>query len=173
MIDLFKNWINTLLMLGIFVIILQLIIPNTNLKKYINSLVGLLVIVTILSPIYDVFKNGGFNENLELVISNIDEFTKQDQKNSDAQDNIQSELIISSMKDKIKENISQKFITQGIQVESVKTEISKDYEVISISIYFEKNIMSTKKDKINRVVDSIKEEYDIDYSNISIVEEGI
>ena len=35
MIEIFKNWIVSMLCIGIFTTIIQLIIPKTNLKKYI------------------------------------------------------------------------------------------------------------------------------------------
>lgn len=176
MIEVFKNWINTLLMLGIFVIILQLIIPNTNLKKYINTLIGVLVIVTILSPVYDIFKNGNLDESLEVVISNIDEFTKENKtsNNVDADSSdIQNELIISSMQEKVKENILNKFNEKNIEISNIKVVISKTYEITNIDIYINEEIMNDKKYNVNQIIENIKEEYEIDYSKISVVGEVI
>ncbi len=175
MIDVFKNWINTLLMLGIFVIILQLIIPNTNLKKYINTLIGILVIATIISPVYDIFKNGNLDEGLEVVISNIDEFTKESKLESinENYSDIQNELIISSMQEKIKENITNKFREKDIEILNAKVSISKKYEITNIDVYINKDIISSRKNEVNQIIENIKEEYEIDYSKISVVGEVI
>ena len=46
MVDILKNWITTMLCIGIFLTFIQMIVPNTNLKKYIYSLIGVVTIIT-------------------------------------------------------------------------------------------------------------------------------
>lgn len=169
MIELFKNWINTLLMLGIFITILQLVIPNTNLKKYVNSLIGIVVIVTIISPVYDIFKNGNLEENLNLVLANIDSVKPENTVN--VNDNIQNKLLVNSMQDKIKENIEEKLKNEDIVASNIRVDVSEKYEISSIEIIFNEKLDNTKKEKINKIVKNIKEEYEIEYSKISVLEE--
>lgn len=169
MIELFKNWINTLLMLGIFITILQLVIPNTNLKKYVNSLIGIVVIVTIISPVYDIFKNGNLEENLNLVLANMD--SVKPENTVKVNDNIQNKLLVNSMQDKIKENIEEKLKNEDIVASNIRVDVSEKYEISSIEIIFNEKLDNTKKEKINKIVKNIKEEYEIEYSKISVLEE--
>ena len=53
MVDILKNWITTMLCIGIFLTFIQMIVPNTNLKKYIYSLIGVVTIITLILPAYN------------------------------------------------------------------------------------------------------------------------
>ena len=58
MLDTFRNWINMILALGILFTVIRIIVPNTKLKKYIYSLMGIVTIIVILSPVINLVKNG-------------------------------------------------------------------------------------------------------------------
>ena len=77
MLDSFKNYINLLLCLGIFVTILQLIIPKNSSRKYIYSFVGIIMIIGILSPVINFLKNGDVKTQISEVLSNFDEYNDQ------------------------------------------------------------------------------------------------
>ena len=67
-----KEYISTIIYVAIFSIILELILPNSKLKKYITSLIGLLVVITVSTPVINFLKN----EDVILAISTaIDEIT--------------------------------------------------------------------------------------------------
>ena len=73
MIESFKLWINSMLCIGIFVLFIKLIIPNNNLKKYIYSLIGIITIVTVISPVMDLLNDDSIETSLNQVINNISE----------------------------------------------------------------------------------------------------
>ena len=71
MIEIFRNWIVSMLCLGILVVIVQLVIPRTNLRKYIYSLVGVIMVITIVSPIVDLLKSGNVKSSIDNVLNSI------------------------------------------------------------------------------------------------------
>ena len=56
MLDTFRNWINMILALGILFTVIRIIVPNTKLKKYIYSLMGIVTIIVILNPVINLIK---------------------------------------------------------------------------------------------------------------------
>ena len=74
MLENFKSYINTLLCLGIFIKILQLIIPKNKSRKYIYSLTGIIMIITVISPIVNLLKNEKIEAGINQVLSNIDSY---------------------------------------------------------------------------------------------------
>ena len=56
-VEIFKSWISSMLCIGIFIAFVQLMMPKTNLKKYIYSLIGIVTILTVVSPIINMFEN--------------------------------------------------------------------------------------------------------------------
>ncbi|MBR5227255.1 MAG: stage III sporulation protein AF [Clostridia bacterium] len=61
-----KNYIISILYISAFAILLELFIPKNKIKKYISAMMSMLVILTIASPLLNVFKG----DNLEDAIDN-------------------------------------------------------------------------------------------------------
>ena len=78
MIEIFKNWIVSMLCIGIFTTIIQLIIPKTNLKKYIYTLIGIVTITVIISPVIDMFKSNSMEDSVSEVLA---KFSNTNDKN--------------------------------------------------------------------------------------------
>ena len=173
MIEIFRNWINMLLCLGIFTTILQLVMPKNKLRKYIYSLIGIVTIITIASPFINFFENKEMDVALKQVISNIDEneFENIDeQKYKDLNQDVVKESFISSLKLDIESKLS------SIGVGVIKSDIflDSDYNIEKIEINIKK--IDNKNIEISSVTDVVKyinEEYDVDFSRIIVVEEGI
>jgi stage III sporulation protein AF len=76
----FKNWILNITAVVIFITIIELIFPNSSMKKYIKMIVGLLVILVIINPMLeiidgkfqleeDIFKASSSIQKQELVLN--------------------------------------------------------------------------------------------------------
>lgn len=172
MIDLFKNWISVLLCLGIFVTIIRLVIPKNNLRKYIYSLIGIITIISLVSPLIDIFKNNDMQDSIKSVISNLDE---QENINVDTEkySNVKEEAVKKSFIQSIKNDVKSKLEDKSIGVKSVDVFISDNYDIEKIEINIEK--IDTSKASISSVTQIVKyinEEYDIGYSKIEVIEEG-
>lgn len=172
MIDLFRNWISVLLCLGIFVTIIKLVIPKNNLRKYIYSLIGIITIIALVSPLIDIFKNNDMQDSIKSVLSNLDE---QENVNVDTEkySNVKEEAVKKSFIQSIKNDVKSKLEGKSIVVKSVDVFISDNYDIEKIEINIEK--IDTSKASISSVTQIVKyinEEYDIGYSKIEVIEEG-
>lgn len=172
MIDLFRNWISVLLCLGIFVTIIRLVIPKNNLRKYIYSLIGIITIIALVSPLIDIFENNDMQDSIKSVLSNLDE---QENVNVDTEkySNVKEEAVKKSFIQSIKNDVKSKLEGKSIVVKSVDVFISDNYDIEKIEINIEK--IDTSKASISSVTQIVKyinEEYDIGYSKIEVIEEG-
>lgn len=174
MIDLFKNWISILLCLGIFITIIKLVIPKNNLRKYIYSLIGIVTIIALISPVIDIFKNGEMQDSLKSVLSNIDNIENLDTDvNTNKYSNIKDEAVRNSFIQSIKVDVKSKIEAKNIDVKNVNVFVSDNYDIEKIEINIEK-IDTSKADisSVTKIVQYINEEYDIGYSKIEVIEEG-
>ena len=170
MIDLFRNWISVLLCLGIFVTIIRLVIPKNNLRKYIYSLIGIITIIALVSPLIDIFKNNDMQDSIKSVLSNLDE---QENVNVDTEkySNVKEEAVKKSFIQSIKNDVKSKLEGKSIVVKSVDVFISDNYDIEKIEINIEK--IDTSKASISSVTQIVKyinEEYDIGYSKIEVIQ---
>ncbi len=148
LIEFISQWIKSISMIFIIVSIIELVIPNSNLKKYVNMFIGLLIIIAIITPIVNLL-DSNYDIEKEVFKNIIEGVEIQNINNEDillAQEKQIKELYINRLRDDVYKSIKE--IT--------------DYEIfaINISIYEDKvnygNIKDMEivlKDKINENVE--------------------
>ncbi|QEK12145.1 stage III sporulation protein AF [Crassaminicella thermophila] len=73
MVDFLKTWILNIIAVIIFITFLEILLPSSNMKKYINMIVGLLVMLVIISPVLElVNRNTRIQEEIIKTSSDID-----------------------------------------------------------------------------------------------------
>lgn len=167
MLETFRNWINILLCLGIFTTIIQLVMPSNKLRKYIYSLIGVVTIITIVSPFVNFLENNDMEVALKQVISNIDE-TEFENVDEQKYKDITKEAIKESFISSIKLDVENKLANSGVNVKNCNVFVDNDYNIekVEININKENNGIS----KVTDIVKYINQEYDIDFSKIIVVE---
>lgn len=170
--EIFKSWISSMLCIGIFIAFIQLMMPKTNLKKYIYSLIGIVTILTVVSPIINMFENQTVETSVKEVLFNI---SGNNQSTSDISKVklTTEELVKKEFLESVKVDIKSKLIKKGVGVNDVRILISNTYDIDKIEVYI-KNIQksSSTLDSVNKVVSYINSEYDIEYSKIIVIEEA-
>lgn len=137
-----SSWLKDIVVLFILISIAELIMPKGNMKRYINLVIGLLIIFTIVNPFAKLMK---LDFNLDQAIFNYSK--SDDYLNNDEKFYMQQEKQIESL---YKEKIS----NEMIELVEDKTE----YKVVDISI----GIIESKEkygeiDYIKLIVDKNKE----------------
>lgn len=137
-----SSWLKDIVILFIIISIAELIMPNGNMKRYINLVIGLLIIFTVVSPFAKFIK---LDFDLDQAIFNYSK--PNDLINIDEKFYIQQEKQI---EDLYKENISKEII--GLVEDKTK------YKVVDISI----GIIDRKEkygeiDYIKLIVNNIKD----------------
>jgi len=129
-----KEYISTIIYISIFSIILELILPNNKLKKYITGLIGLLVVIVISTPIINFLKN----EDVILALSNAideinissDEFKSYDF--SKERDRIVSSSVKEMLEQEIKEACNNDL--EEYKISKVRINLDDEYKVEEINI---------------------------------------
>lgn len=171
MIDLFKNFVNSLLCIGIFITFIKLIMPSGKVKKYIYSLIGIITIITIVSPFINFMQNVDVEESIKDVISNIDmsENTSDDKEQTSTNSSVKDVFL-----DKLKTDIKDKLSQNSVTTDKIEIYIDDSYNIKKMEINI-KNLRKTNSslENVNKVVNYINQEYGIAYEKINIIEEGV
>ena len=68
MISFFSSWIEQIIVAIIIVVVFEMLIPNTTNKKYIEVILGVFVIYSIIAPILSDSKKINFNNEVKSII---------------------------------------------------------------------------------------------------------
>jgi len=166
MIEGIKGWVNTILCLGIFFTIVRMIIPNTALKKYISSLIGIITIIVVASPTIKIFQGNSLEGNIKDILLNVTTIETMSTGYTD----------LSNYEDINKNNVKERFkiSVQEDMKEKLKTQINIDVEVtidITNNYNIEKVNVKVPKEIEFDVEKFLYEEYDIDYKKIKVTKE--
>ncbi|QQY80611.1 stage III sporulation protein AF [Keratinibaculum paraultunense] len=116
-----KHWLQDIIMIFIIITLIEILLPNSNMRKYINMVVGFLIILVLISPFLKLLNQ---NYNIDDLISEIHIET------SDYNLEDESELL-STQDEQIKELYINRFKSE---LEKLIYETS-NYKVDYINIY--------------------------------------
>lgn len=167
MIERFKLWINSMLCIGIFVLFIKLIIPNNNLKKYIYSLIGIITIITVISPIMDLLNDDTIETSINQVINDISENdTSIDSANINKYQDLNNQAVKKGFIDKLSSDIKTKLENKGVTVKDIEVTLDNEYGIDKIDIKVEK--YSSSCPDSSSVITFVKNEYDINSSEVKV-----
>lgn len=129
-----RGWVKDITIMFILISVVELALPNSNMKRYINMVIGFMIIVVIISPFIRLI-NSNFNVEREIFKSMIDEVKFQYEEDFELQD-LQKSQIKETYLNKLKESVK----------ESINGVL--DYEVndVKISIYEDEKNYGNIKD---------------------------
>lgn len=159
MLDIFKEWIGSIVAVAILGILVRLIVPNSNIKKYVYTLLGILTVMVVLKPLLNT-------SNIEKIVLDATKSINNSNVNYDnidfssykkvSEDNIKEEF-----KAKLEENIVENIKKIDDSSISVKIEITEDYNIYRI-------IIGYSGQKVEEIKQYISSTYDISPNNIVI-----
>jgi stage III sporulation protein AF len=123
MIEFIRGWIIQVLVTVIFMVLVDMVLPNNNFKKYAKLATGLIVVITIITPVFKLFEKGiDVEGKIENYITTFQEKESNIDKNQIEQD--VNKKTIEAYKEKLNEAIEQ----------SIYNETGKKCTVIDITI---------------------------------------
>ena len=167
MLDTFRNWINMILALGILFTVIRIIVPNTKLKKYIYSLMGIVTIIVILSPVINLIKNGDLENIFKNIFLNMAsaETLNTEYTNLSNYEDVNKNNVKENFKLNVENDIKQK-LAQNIDNEiQVEIDITDTYNIDKVTI----NVVG---DTSFDIASFINQEYDIDRQKVIIQKGG-
>lgn len=172
MIENFKNWISALLCIGIFISVLELILPKSKTKKYIYVLVGIVTTITLISPGINLFKDENIAENVSAVLSNLsNDVNINSGVDVEEYKNNQEKMVKQEFINSLKKDIEFKLTTLGIRVKEVYVSLADNYDIQLIRVKTRK-IEDNTLGQVNKIIEHINTQYDIPYSKIEVIEGG-
>lgn len=151
MIEALNNWTQNIIVAVIISIIIEMILPDGNNKKYVKVVTGLYVLYIIISPIFNL-KNSDSLEKIEKVLINNN--TVPTVSSSDV-----ANTYILSLEKALKEQVKE----AGYEIENLKLYITSDYsDIVKIEIKIKSGVIYDKE----KIIEIIKNNYDIDENNI-------
>ena len=165
MINFLSSWAEQVILAVIIATILELILPNSKNKKYVQMVIGVYVLFNIISPIIKNKEKLVFSEiDLDKYITTS---TKVEQSSMDAR-------LEKIYLDELENNIKSKFKNAGIEI--IKCTIDAELDttkknagIHSIDVKV-KNVDDEKK--ISKIKQEIIEEYEISEDKVKIILKG-
>ena len=162
MINFLSSWAEQVILAVIIATILELILPNSKNKKYVQMVIGVYVLFNIISPIIKNKEKLVFSEiDLDKYITTS---TKVEQSSMDAR-------LEKIYLDELENNIKSKFKNTGIErikctIDAELDTTKKNAGIHSIDVKV-KNVDDEKK--ISKIKQEIIEEYEISEDKIKII----
>ena len=163
-----SEYISTIIYMCVFCIILELILPENKLKKYIGVLVSLVIILTLISPVLNLFES----EDVVATISNaVDSIkSKIEVKEYDFR-NVKNKIILSSTRENMEEEITAKCKEKfpNYNVSKVRITLTEGYLIDDIDIYV-KNLPEVRA--AGEIIDYVAGTYNIQADLINVIKEN-
>lgn len=135
MIALFGAYIKTIVVFLIFAAFAEMVMPDSNFRKYIGVILGLFMILTLLNPLLKLTK--GFDFDLSELIgeSSLTAKFPQEKIEKNRGNQLVTEIYKEELKDSVEENLKQEgFFISSVQVE-VEEEPGENYgSILSVEI---------------------------------------
>lgn len=170
-----KSFIEQIIYISIVLIIIEIIMPKGNTKKYVYVVLSLFLLLNILSPVINILKDADIQNVLDNVIQtisgnvetentiNVSEFTEY--KNTKLKKELENRLT---------SDIKIKLLELDIEVKEVNVKLDKDnnFKGIEIVIANLEHLGDSKISKISEAIKTVSVAYLVDEKNVIISEEG-
>ena len=166
MIEGFNVWITSMIGMGILILLIQLIVPKSNLKKYIYSLIGVLSILVIVSPVLKILESDTVEQGVKQVLNDVSNMDSNNDVKTNKLETLNQEAVKLSFLQKLEQDMLQKLEQKGVKVKDLEVTLDDEYNIDKVSI----DVDSYEGEILNEVgvKDVLKTEYDIPISNINV-----
>jgi len=168
-----KEYITSILYISIFAIILELFLPKTKLKKYISSIISMLVLLAIISPVFNIFTNENIENVLDSAIfalsnnnsvsTSLNSFDFREYKNK---------VIVSRVKTNLEQEMLQEFsksLEDVTALKQVQVSLDDNYKIQEVTVYIDGGNLNTVKIMLDRIIT----EYNVPSSMLKVIDKGV
>jgi stage III sporulation protein AF len=157
LLDIVRDWVKNLVVIILIVVLLEMLLPSSGIKKYVQVVMGLFIIVTVLNPIVNFFqKDYVFSHEMWKAYNPIIEQQIVDQEEIAGRNR---DHILQLYKKRINEQV-EKIVTASGDYGKVKADVSieenPDEEgfasIKSITVYIQEGEQSSGEDAVKPVV---------------------
>ena len=170
-----KEFIEQIIYVAMAVIIIELILPKGNTKKYVYVVLSLFILLNVVSPVINILKDINMQNIYQDVLSNIssnkvinsddvvDAFSEY--KNSKVEENLKNNII---------KEIEERLTNMNVKVKDIDISFNEEYSAQDIEIHIENlDYLEDRRDeKILDIMTWLEQEYALPSNGIKITEEA-
>lgn len=126
--DFLRTWITNIAVIIIFVMFMEIMLPNNSMKRFINVVVGLLIILVVVKPFLALNNEEQFFNYKVIETSNILDGNYMDKKSADL-GRLQKQEALKLFEENLKNKIKALLASQnGIKEENINIDINMNKE---------------------------------------------
>ena len=164
MINFISSWAEQIIIVVVITTIIEMILPNSKNKKYVQMIIGIYILFTIISPVV---------KNKEVF--SFDEYSVENNvpKQNTTEESSMNKKIEEIYLQELENNITSKFANNGVKIKKclIDAELDNSKKNSGIHLITIKLSESENQDKINETISEIVKEYEIDISKIKMLKE--
>jgi len=170
-----REFIQQIIYVAIIVIIIELVLPKGNTRKYVYVILSLFMLLNIISPVVNIFKDADM-QNIYTDVLSVISGKEKDSKEIDIAvfSEYKSEKITENLKTELARDIEVILNNMNIQLKDLDLTLTDEYtfEKIEITIGNLDYLGKSKDKKILDIITMLENEYEISNNVIEIIEEG-
>lgn len=123
-----KKWITDIVVMFVFITLLEIILPSSNMKKYIDMIIGLLIIIVLINPFIKIIsKDIDIDKNIFSSMNKFNYEYKDDTGFDLIKQEQISEAFINSIKRKVKDVLKDNasYFVQDVQI-TIEDNVNSD-----------------------------------------------
>lgn len=170
-----RGFIEQIIYLAIVTIIIELILPKGNTKKYVYSILSLFLLLNLISPVINIIRDLDMQSIYQDVLDNIS--IGREQKNEDAIAvfaEYKNEKITNELKEQMIKDIQNKLTNMNVEIKDIDIDLNETYDIEKIRIDIENlDYLGANRDKkILDIILILENEYELKSNSIIITEEA-
>ncbi len=174
MINSIKEWASSILCLGIFTAIVELALPKGNVKKYIYVIIGIVTVLTIISPFlskkdYEALAKEAIETISSEAKSSMDSSNLDTSVNKEEYIKYQKNMVKNEYINNLKNTMFSDIISSGAVLSTIDINMDDDYNITSLKIVIKEYGKEEYKNK-QEIMKYLKSYYNIDAKKVEIEE---
>lgn len=177
MIDWLTNWLKEIILIVLLASFVDLLLPNSNMQKYARLILGLLIILTIISPIFELFTE---NFSVSTFVKGIETEAYSYESNTDTTNLIGSKEYESKMVEQVEQSmmlelkglLETKYAISIIDLELTANLVNNSWEIKKIILMIEEGRMEDNPSTSNEVA-VIEEITEVEQVEININQQEV
>lgn len=170
-----RSFIELIIYLAIVAIIIELILPKGNTKKYVYTILSLFLLLNIISPVINIIRDIDMQEIYDDVLESMSIDTKYNKDDTVAVfAEYKNKKITDELKKEMLNDIKEKLNNMNIEVQKVDIKLKDNYEFKSLEVYIDSldYLGENRHNKIVDIISMLEKEYDMPSNSIVITEEA-
>lgn len=170
-----RDFIKQIIYISVVAIIIELILPKGNTKKYVYVILSLFILLNVISPIINVLRDIDMQQIYEDILANIPLESEKNSFNAvEVFSEYKNEKVLEEAEDKLLVEIEEKLRNMNIELKELDLDFTDEYEFekLKITINNLDYLGDNKKKKILDIITMLEDEYEIKTNAIVITEEA-